>query len=218
MDIFFKKSRRKHLIDYHQFNTFLYIKYDYPLHYGDWCFNVIPPAYEKYKRFLSYSDPYTKHYSFEILCKKIDLNNTYDTEFIKNLEAKSQNENNDDYKSIEFIFNKYHENWKNFYIVKKSYYNELQIDVLNTTKINLDGCDNEYIINFFHNDYTNFIATEPDYDLIKEFQRCKKPLYMYMLPEDISHFNTVYPEMKDEGLAIIYAKSDNYLYFISSQR
>ena len=44
MDFFFKKSRRKHLIDNYQFN-----KYDYPLHYGDWCFSVIPPAYKKNK-------------------------------------------------------------------------------------------------------------------------------------------------------------------------
>jgi hypothetical protein len=195
-----------------------FLKYDYPLHYGDWCFSVIPPAYEKYKRFLSYSEPYTKHYSFEILCKKIDLNNLYDTEFIKNLDAISQTENNDDYKSVEFIFNKYHENWKNFYVVKKSYEDGLQIDVLNTNYLYLDNSNNEYFNNYFYNKDTNYIVTEPDYNLIKEFQCGKKPLYMYMLPEDISHFNVVYPEMTDEGLAIIYAKSDNYLYFIFSQR
>jgi len=197
------------------------IKSDYPAYYQDWSICSCPLPYKKFRRFLTYSEPYTKHYMFDILCKEIDLNNKFDVDFIENLQQNDKN-NDKKYKSIEFIFDTYHPNWKNFYIIKKDYCNNFKMSIFDTTKIyKNDEDDEDYFYNFIYNDNAQnefYRITEPDYDLIKEFHSYQKPLYMLILPEDIKYFSYVYPKNKDPSQEFIYAKTDKYLYYIYSQR
>ena len=64
------------------FKSLFEINADYPAGYLDWDFNSYPSSYEKYRKFLAYSEPYTKDYIFRILYKEIDLTSQFDNEFI----------------------------------------------------------------------------------------------------------------------------------------
>jgi len=211
---FFDKLTFRHCLN-NGFQIQFSLKSDYPVHYQDWSFNYCPIAYKKYRRFLCYSEPYTKHYMFDILCKKIDINSEFDNNFILNtiLMEKTDSESNV-YKNIEYIFDKYHSNWKYFYMITKDYNENYEKICLDTTQLD----NNEEYLNNFTYDHNYNRIIEPDYELIKEFNALKKPLYMLILPENITEFKCVYAMRKDCGQALIYAVSEKYLYYIYSQR
>lgn len=186
------------------FTTQFKLQADYPTGYVDWSFKRCPPSYNKFRRLLCYSEPYTKHYTFEIMCKKIDPSNQFDVHFISNIYKNQSNVN----KTVEHLFDTYHSNWKYFYVITKNPHNDiLEKKVLNT----------QNLANFIQNGDMHGI-TEPDYKLIKEFQLLQKPLYTLILPENITEFKAVYVINDDLYEAQIHAVSNEYLYCIYSER
>jgi len=233
------------------FSVFFELKSDYPVTSQDWLFRIYPEKYKKYRRFLVHSEPYTKHYMFDILCKKIDTSNLFDTTFIEKLnlandEINIKNTNNidlidinngvegdhkfcdyvskyktytnDSYKNIKFIFDRFHENYKYFYLITKDYSNGYECVTFDTTQINNNNNDeneNNYLNNFITE---NERITSVDYELIKKFISDKIPIYQYMLPENIDDLKAVYVEFESYDMLQMYAMSDDYLYMIYSQR
>ena len=59
-------------------------------------------------------------------------------------------------------------------------------------------------------------TTYNNYKIIKMFEENVKPIYKYIIPEDISVFNHIYCEYGDydTGNSMIYALSDKYIYYI----
>lgn len=198
------------------FTKYFELDSNYPVCFEDWSFSRCPKSYEKFTRFLCYSEPYTKHYIFSISCKKIDINSELDNKFISNLIQNEKNNESDEYKNMEFILHNYHPDWNNFHIIIKDYANNFKKITLDTTQL-LE--DKNYLDNLISDiGQNNFRITEPDYKLINEFISLKTPLYMLMLPENIKEFKHVYAERTDPEQARIYAVSEEYLYFFYSQR
>ena len=239
-----------------ELNTFFHIKSDYPDDYIDWHFAKYPDKYTKYKRLLAYSEPYTKHYSFQISCKQIDLNNQFDKDFIEMVKSYEKQINdaeentltitdgndiyyennihymdlntisNKSFLNVNFIFQLYHFNWKYFYFIKKDYNYNFQRSRFDTTKLSEDDLlrfkgsieDGYFEINEQINSKDYYRLPEPDIELLKEFISYNKPMYMFMMPEDITTFKHAFnPHKGKYGVEQVYAISDNYLYYIRFQ-
>ena len=231
-----------------ELNTFFHIKADYPDDYIDWQFVKYPQIYTKYRRLLAYSEPYTKHYSFQILCKQIDLNNQFDKDFIEIVKSYEKQINdaeentltisdgndiyyennihnmnlntisNKSFLNVNFIFQLYHFNWKYFYFIKKDYNFNFERSIFDTRKISETDLlefkgkvENCYYTHYYR-------LPEPDIQLIEEFISHNKPMYMFMMPEDITTFKHAFnPHKGKYGVEQVYAISDNYLYYIRFQ-
>ena len=233
-------------------NNFFEIKeynYEPRIHNGNtkWEFIEYPQKYKKYRRLLAYSKPYTPHHSsyyFNIYCKKIDLNNQFDKDFIemvKKCETQINNtEENKDLKildgefdgnyansmeldtisnksflNVKFIFQLFHFNWKYFYFIEKKNSNNKNNY---NTNFELVKYDSTTLCNLSKDEldekYKNLI--DPDVEIIEEFISHNKPMYMFMMPEDITTFKHAFKHTYGYyyGVEEVWAISDNYLYYI----
>ena len=103
-------------------NNFFEIKeynYEPRIYNGNtkWEFIEYPQKYKKYRRLLAYSKPYTPHHSsyyFNIYCKKIDLNNQFDKDFIEMVKkCETQINNTEENKDLKILDGEFDGNYAN---------------------------------------------------------------------------------------------------------
>lgn len=183
-------------------------------HYGIDFVKVLHP-FEKFCKFYEsqkHKDGMSKHYSFDISWDKINVVNN---ELIN--EIKQKNNNDTPFKNIEYLFDTYFIN-NHLLIVPTENYSFIEYN----TKTHIvekhitynDSIDTNCSISYTN--YTEMKISYSNYEIIEEFQNAAIPIYQYCLPEKISFFNYIYFQTGDYDtrISMIYALSDEYIYYI----
>jgi hypothetical protein len=177
-------------------------------------FIYVPQSFKKFCNFYGYSihkDHISKHYNFEISWNKI----SDDEELVKKI--KNKDDIDQPFKNIEYLFDKYFVN-NHLFILPTEKYSFIEYNT-KTLRVEKHLTQNKIInVNskIYDTCYTDMKTTYNNYKIIQMFEENAKPIYKYIIPEDISVFNHIYCEYGDydTGNSMIYALSDKYIYYI----
>lgn len=183
-------------------------------HYGIEFVKVLRP-FEKFLKFYEskkHKDGISKHYSFDISWEKI---NVVKNELVN--EIKEKNNIDTPFKNIEYLFDTYFAN-NHLFIVPTENYSFVEYNTKTHRVEKHITYDNsiDNICSLSYTSYTDMKLSHSNYEIIKEFEDMAMPIYKYCLPENISFFNYIYCPTGDYdiGISMIYALSDEYIYYI----
>lgn len=196
------------------------VKQNFHLTYHDTYYGVlfsnVLPKFEKFCNFYGYDKHHlshiSKHFFFIISWKKITNHSQKEVNNII-----SNDDVNSPFKNIEYLFDNYFVN-NHLFIIPTENYSFVEYNT-KTFKIEKHITQNKIInVNCDIDDtcYTDMKISPMNYNIIKELEENQKPIYNYLLPEDISFFNYIYCDVGDYNIeqTQITALSDNYIYYI----
>ena len=187
-------------------------------YYGIEFIKVLRP-FKKFCKFYEskkHKDGISKHYSFDISWDKINI---AENELVNKI--KQKNNIDTPFKNIEYLFDTYFIN-NHLFIVPTENYSFIEYNT-KTHCVEKHITHNNSINNIcsiYNTCYTDMKISYSNYEIIKEFENTAMPIYKYCLPENISFFNYIYCESGDynTGNSMIYALSDEYIYYIYIQK
>ena len=188
-------------------------------YYGIEFIKVLCP-FKKFLKFYEskkHKDGISKHYSFDISWEKM---NAVKKELVN--EIKQKNDIDTPFKSVEYLFDTYFTN-NHLFIVPTENYSFIEYNT-KTRRVEKHITSNDIVDTNCSISYTGYTddmkISYSNYEIIEEFENMGTPIYKYCTPENISFFNYIYCKSGDYdvGNSMIYALSDEYIYYIFIQK
>lgn len=183
-------------------------------------FVEVPKKFLPYVSFYGYeTHVVSKHYIFKVFYKPI--NRDTDREMMDEIRRKS--DINNPYRNVEYLFDNLFSNIHIFIVPTNSYryleYNT-KTRMFERKVVSMDEIVDVDEKLFDYSYSQRETISVQNHVKLERFERNDKPIYFYLLPEEIVEFNFMYSIYGHYGNEHnkIFAMSDNYIYEIYTQR